>query len=64
MAYSEDGKSFAAYIGQITKGALVAHGIGIGANLKIFDVIASLGKPATSPEIANAGGFKERYDFL
>ena len=55
-----DGKQFASYIGQITNATLVTHGVGIGANLNIFDIMASLGKPVTIKELADAGNFKER----
>jgi len=36
-------------------------GLAIGSKLGLFDLLISFDKPKTSQEIADAGGFKERY---
>ena len=57
---TEDG--FAKRIGQTLNEGFTALGISLGSKLGIFDLMISFDQPKTSQEIADAGGFKERYD--
>ena len=54
--------AFATRIGQTLNEGFSALGISLGSKLGLFDLMISFDKPKTSQEIADAGGFKERYD--
>ena len=44
-------------------GSLAQHNLLLGAHTGLLDVLHTFDKPATSQEIADAGGCKERYTF-
>ena len=58
---SENSLQFAAHLSDIGSYACVAHGIAMGSNLGLFEVLAGLDKPATCEEVAKAAGYRERY---
>ena len=62
MAKNVDTASgFESHLGDIASLACVAHGVGLGSNLGLFETIAKLDKPATCEKIATAAGYRERY---
>ena len=62
MAKNVDTASgFESHLGDIASLACVAHGVGLGSNLGLFDTIVKLDKPATCETIATAAGYRERY---
>ena len=58
---SENSLQFAAHLSDIGSYACVAHGIAMGSNLGLFEVLAGLDKPATCEEVAKVAGYRERY---
>ncbi len=60
--HEETEAGFAERIGQTLNEGFTALGISLGSKLGLFDLMISFDKPNTSQEIADAGGFKERYD--
>ena len=59
MATKHGEKDFGEFLTDIVEHGGIAMGIGIGSQLKIFDVMVNLG-PKTSTEIATAGNWKPR----
>ena len=60
MASKQAEENFGEFLDNVAVHAGIAKGIGIGSQLKIFDVMVTLGpKPYT--EIANAGNWKPRF---
>ncbi len=57
----EDTAAFNTKVTQMTASSITVLSMAIGSKLGLFELMARLDKPKTAQEIADAGGFRERY---
>ena len=58
----ETASDFYQHVGNMLTGSFVTLGMALGSRLGLFDLMTKFDTPKTSLEIAEAAGFKERYD--
>ncbi len=61
IAEMGDTAAFKAKLTKITISSIPVLSLAVGSKLGLFDLMAQLDKPKTAQEIADAGGFRERF---